>query len=62
MDFSSVGQIGENSSPQLKWSCKFTDLAFAALGRVLDFCKTRKVSDMNEQACKEFIQEWSLLL
>jgi len=33
------------------------ELVSAALGRVLYFLKTRKVKDMNEQACKE-LQEF----
>jgi hypothetical protein len=37
----------------MKISCKFTDLAFAALERVLYFPKTKLVKDMNNQTCKD---------
>lgn len=60
MDFSSVGQIEEVCShhpslikPRMKISCKFTDLAFATLERVLYFPKTKLVKDMNNQPCKD---------
>ncbi|XP_045794341.1 MATH domain and coiled-coil domain-containing protein At3g58370-like [Trifolium pratense] len=42
-------------------SRKFNDLVFAALGRVLYFLKTRKVKDMNDQACKELQIFWDEL-
>jgi len=68
MNFSSVGQTEEVCShdpshiePQPKRSRKFTDLAFAALGRVLYFLKTRKVRDMNDQACKDLQVLWEEL-
>ncbi|RHN48854.1 hypothetical protein MtrunA17_Chr7g0268221 [Medicago truncatula] len=68
MDFSSVGQMEETYSdnPSLserpsKRSRKFTDLAFAALGRVIYFLKTRKVRDMNDQACKDLQVLWEEL-
>ncbi|MCI09125.1 ubiquitin carboxyl-terminal hydrolase family protein [Trifolium medium] len=34
------------------------ELVFAALGKVLYFLKTRKVKDMNEQACKDLQVFW----
>ena len=37
------------------------ELVSAALGRVLYFLKTRKVKDMNEQACKELQVLWDEL-
>jgi hypothetical protein len=69
MDFSSVGQLEEiysHNNPSLiesqpKRSREFTDSAFAALGRVIHFLKTRKVKDMNDQACKELQVLWDEL-
>ncbi|MCH85047.1 ubiquitin carboxyl-terminal hydrolase family protein, partial [Trifolium medium] len=68
MDFSTLGQLEEvcSDTPSLiecpqKRSRKFNDLAFAALGRVLYFLKTRKVKDMNEQACKDLQVLWDEL-
>jgi hypothetical protein len=68
MDFSTIGQIEEVCShhpslnePQPKRSRKFTDLAFAALGRVLYFLKTKKLNEMNEQACKDLHVLWEEL-
>jgi hypothetical protein len=68
MDFSSVGQIEEicSDNPSLvehpsNRSRNFTDFAFAALGRVLYFLKTRKVKDMNDQACKDLQVLWDEL-
>ncbi|MCI01322.1 ubiquitin carboxyl-terminal hydrolase family protein, partial [Trifolium medium] len=37
------------------------DMVFATLGRVLYFLKTRKVKDMNDQACKELQVLWDQL-
>ncbi|XP_045794338.1 uncharacterized protein LOC123889160 [Trifolium pratense] len=37
------------------------ELVFAALGRVIYFLKTRKVKDMNDQACKELQVLWDEL-
>ncbi|PNX84615.1 ubiquitin carboxyl-terminal hydrolase family protein [Trifolium pratense] len=68
MHFSTVGQLEEvcSDTPSLierphKRSRKFNDLVFAALGRVLYFLKTRKVKDMNDQACKELQIFWDEL-
>ncbi|KAK2418618.1 MATH domain and coiled-coil domain-containing protein [Trifolium repens] len=69
MDFSSVGQLEEiysHNNPSLiesqpKRSREFTDSAFAALGRVIHFLKTRKVKDMNDQACKQLQVLWDEL-
>ncbi|XP_045795792.1 MATH domain and coiled-coil domain-containing protein At3g58270-like [Trifolium pratense] len=44
-----------------KRSRKFTDLAFAVLGRILYFLRTKKVKDMDEQACKELQVLWNEL-
>lgn len=62
MDFTSVGQLEEIyfDHPSLI-ECKFIDLAFAALGRVTYFLKTRKVKDMNEQACEDLQVLWEEL-
>jgi hypothetical protein len=68
MDFSSVRQIEEmcSDNPSFgerpsKRSRTFADFAFAALGRVLYFLKTRKLKDMNEQACKDLQVLWDEL-
>ncbi|XP_073221816.1 MATH domain and coiled-coil domain-containing protein At3g58210-like [Cicer arietinum] len=69
MDFCSLGQREEilwsghpsHSECQPKRSCKSTDLAFAALGRVIYFLKTLKMKDMNEQACKDLQILWEEL-
>ncbi|GAU17571.1 hypothetical protein TSUD_341150 [Trifolium subterraneum] len=68
MDFSSVGQIEEiySDDPSLverpsKRSRNFADFAFAAWGRVHYFLKTRKVKNMNEQACKDLQVLWDEL-
>jgi len=61
MDFSSVGKLEEICSQQSKTGCKFTDLAFAALGRVIYFLKTRKVRDVNDQSCKDLQVLWKEL-
>jgi hypothetical protein len=47
----------------MKDSSKDSDaeLVSAALGRVLYFLKTRKVKDMNEQACKDLQVLWDEL-
>lgn len=63
MDFSSVGHQEEICSDSLneplpKRRRKFTDLAFSSLGRVIYFLKTRKVKDMNDQACKDLQVLW----
>ncbi|CAK8544216.1 unnamed protein product [Lathyrus sativus] len=47
--------------PSLIESHLNNDFAFAALGRVLYFLKTRKVKDMNEQACKDLQVLWEEL-
>jgi len=54
MDFSSV-ELQEIRFIELpsKRSHNFNHLAFSALGRVLYFLKTRKVKDMDDQACEE---------
>ncbi|QHO25689.1 uncharacterized protein DS421_12g383140 [Arachis hypogaea] len=39
-------------------SSMFTKWGFMALGRVLHFLKTKKVKDMNEEACKELQVLW----
>lgn len=46
---------------QKKRSRMFTECAFTALGRVLYFLKTRKVKDMDEQACKDLQLLWEEL-
>ncbi|KAL5060454.1 hypothetical protein RYX36_032058 [Vicia faba] len=65
MDFSSVGHQQEMCSslnePPTNRKCKFTDLAFSALGRVICFLKTRKVKDMNDQTCKDIQVLWEEL-
>lgn len=68
MDFSSVEQLEEiySHNPSLiesqpKKSRMITDLAFAALGRVFYFLKTRKVKDMNDQTCKDLQVLWNEL-
>lgn len=68
MDFSSVERLEEiySHNPSLiesqpKKSRVITDLAFAALGRVFYFLKTRKVKDMNDQACKDLQVLWDEL-
>ncbi|GAU28117.1 hypothetical protein TSUD_295540 [Trifolium subterraneum] len=66
MDFSSVGQIEKTDNPSLvehlsKRSNNFADFAFAALGRIIHFLKTRKVKDMNDQACKDLQVLWDEL-
>lgn len=68
MDFSSVEQLEEiySHNPSLieyqpKKSRVITDLAFAALGRVFYFLKTKKVKDMNDQACKDLQVLWDEL-
>ncbi|CAI8614998.1 unnamed protein product [Vicia faba] len=66
MDFSSVGHQQEMCSSSLNEpppnrKCKFTDLAFSALGRVICFLKTRKVKDMNDQTCKDIQVLWEEL-
>ncbi|KAI5425168.1 MATH domain and coiled-coil domain-containing protein At3g58340 [Lathyrus oleraceus] len=63
MDFSSVGHQEEICSDSLneplpKRRRKFTDLAFSSLGRVIYFLNTRKVKDMNDQACKDLQVLW----
>ncbi|XP_028804764.1 MATH domain and coiled-coil domain-containing protein At3g58210-like [Neltuma alba] len=44
-----------------KRSPKFTEWAFTALGRVLQFLKNKKWKDMNENACEELQQLWGEL-
>jgi hypothetical protein len=66
MDFSSVEQLEEIYNPSLiesqpKKSRVITDLAFAALGRVFYFFKTKKVKDMNDHACKDLQVLWDEL-
>ncbi|CAJ2632168.1 unnamed protein product [Trifolium pratense] len=68
MDFSTIGQLEEacTDTPPLierlsKRSRHFNYFAFAALGRIIYFLKTRKVKDMNEQACKDLQVLWDEL-
>ncbi|XP_045795797.1 MATH domain and coiled-coil domain-containing protein At3g58360-like [Trifolium pratense] len=68
MDFNSVRQLEEiySHNPSLikshpKRSHEFTEPAFAALGKVIHFLKTRKVKDMNDQACKDLQVLWDEL-
>ncbi|XP_057740853.1 MATH domain and coiled-coil domain-containing protein At2g05420-like [Arachis stenosperma] len=44
-----------------KRSQKFTEWSFTTLGKVLHFLKTKKVKDMNEDACKELQDLWEEL-
>ncbi|XP_054817805.1 MATH domain and coiled-coil domain-containing protein At3g58270-like [Prosopis cineraria] len=44
-----------------KRSPKFTEWAFTALGRVLQFLKNKKWKDMNEKACEELQHLWEEL-
>ncbi|XP_054815805.1 protein RESTRICTED TEV MOVEMENT 3-like [Prosopis cineraria] len=44
-----------------KRSRKFTEWAFIALGRVLQFLKNKKWKDMNEKACEELQHLWEEL-
>ncbi|MED6108126.1 hypothetical protein PIB30_020573 [Stylosanthes scabra] len=46
---------------QRKRSRRFREWAFTALGRVLHFLKTKKVSDMNEEACDHLQILWEEL-
>ncbi|XP_014516180.1 MATH domain and coiled-coil domain-containing protein At3g58220 [Vigna radiata var. radiata] len=43
---------------QEKRSCQFTEWAFIALGRVLYFLNTKKVKDMNDEACIHLKKLW----
>jgi hypothetical protein len=76
MDFAGLGKVEKSFVPLLNEVCsqhpsliecqkrrsrKFTEWAFTALGRVLYFLKTRKVKDMNEQACKDLQMLWEEL-
>jgi len=45
-----------------KRSCRFSEWAFTALGRVLHFLKTKKVKDMDEEAYKHLQILWDELL
>ena len=42
-------------------SRRFTEWSFTALGRLLHFLKTKKVKDMNDDACKELQVLWEEL-
>jgi len=44
-----------------KRSCKFSKWAFTALGRVLHFLRTKKVEDMDEEACNHLQILWDEL-
>ena len=44
-----------------KRSCKFSEWAFIALGRVLHFLRTKKVKDMDDEACNHLQILWDEL-
>jgi len=44
-----------------KRSCKFSEWAFTALGKVLHFLRTRKLKDMDEEACNHLQILWDEL-
>ncbi|ESW07050.1 hypothetical protein PHAVU_010G097900 [Phaseolus vulgaris] len=46
---------------QEKRSCRFTEWAFTALGRVLHFLNTKKLKDMDEEACNHLQILWDEL-
>ncbi|XP_015951335.1 MATH domain and coiled-coil domain-containing protein At3g58370-like [Arachis duranensis] len=76
VDFRGLGKIEKSFVPlldevcakhpsviecQKKRSRRFSEWAFAALGRVLHFLKTKKVRDMDEEACSHLQILWEEL-
>ncbi|KAK7278776.1 hypothetical protein RJT34_23812 [Clitoria ternatea] len=76
VDFKDFGKIEKAFVPLLEEVCaqhpslivskkkrsrKFTEWAFTALGRVLHFLKTKKVKDMNDEACQQLQVLWEEL-
>ncbi|KAK4261748.1 hypothetical protein QN277_004704 [Acacia crassicarpa] len=76
VDFKDLGKIKKPFLPLLDEVCswhpslldckknkshKFTEWAFTALGRVLQFLKTKKWKDMNEEACERLQHLWEEL-
>ncbi|KAI9082110.1 hypothetical protein K1719_035850 [Acacia pycnantha] len=76
VDFKDLGKIEKSFHPLLEEVCswhpslldgkknkshKFTEWAFTALGRVLQFLKNKKWKDMNEEACEKLQHLWGEL-
>ncbi|KAI9082196.1 hypothetical protein K1719_035936 [Acacia pycnantha] len=76
VDFKHLGKIEKSFIPLLEEVCswhpslldgkknkshKFTEWAFTALGRVLQFLKNKKWKDMNEEACEHLQHLWEEL-
>ncbi|KAI9082170.1 hypothetical protein K1719_035910 [Acacia pycnantha] len=76
VDFKDLGRIEKSFVPLLEQVCswhpslldckknkshKFTEWAFTALGRVLQFLKNKKWKDMNEEACEQLQHLWEEL-
>ena len=75
-DFRGIGRIENAFIPLLEEACskhpsllecqkkrsgRFVEWAFTALGRVLHFLKTKKVKDMNDEACEHLQILWEEL-
>lgn len=76
MDFRGLGKIEQGFVPLLEEVCsrhpslidsqkkrtrRFIEWAFTALGRILHFLKTKRVKDMNEDACNQLQILWEEL-
>ncbi|KAI9080479.1 hypothetical protein K1719_035937 [Acacia pycnantha] len=76
VEFKDLGKIEKPFLPLLEEVCswhpslldckknrsrRFTEWAFTALGRVLQFLRNKKLKDMNEEACEELQQLWEEL-
>ncbi|KAL2326872.1 hypothetical protein Fmac_020299 [Flemingia macrophylla] len=76
VDFKGLGKIEQDFIPLLEEVCsqhpslinsqkkrtrRFIEWAFTALGRILHFLKTKKVKDMNEDACNQLQIFWEEL-
>ncbi|KAK4261746.1 hypothetical protein QN277_004702 [Acacia crassicarpa] len=76
VEFKDLGKIEKPFVPLLEEICswhpslldckkiksrRFTEWAFTALGRVLQFLRNKKLKDMNKEACEELQQLWEEL-